>query len=67
MFQYVWIVILGLLWLVWTIHAVIDGIRYFTHRNDFFNLYGGWALCWIICHIILLFVTSLFYYYVLHS
>ena len=67
MFQYVWIVILGLVWLAFTIRAVIDGIQYFICRKDYLNPFGGWALCWIICHIVFLFSASIIYYTELHS
>lgn len=71
MFQYVWIIILGLLWLAFTIRAIIDGIQYLICRikirDSRFNFCGGWALCWIICHIVFLFAASIIYYHQLHG
>lgn len=62
MIKYIWIVMLVVLWLAWTIRAIVDGVQWFEHRNDcgfVYDDYGVWALVWIIAHLVVLFIYSL--------
>lgn len=57
-FAHIWIGIIGLGWLIWTIFSVRDAIRYYKHRHCNENPYGACAFAWIIVNGFLLFVSS---------
>lgn len=59
-FGYVWIAILIIMWLVWTIKCIKDFIADFRSRgglNSALDLEPSW-LIWVIFHIGLIFVFS---------
>ena len=62
-FGYVWVVILGIAWLIWTIKCVIDFIRDIRGRWKLTLLFqegASWAV-WAILNIIFIFIGSLVY------
>lgn len=62
-FGYIWIVILVMAWLIWTIKCVIDFIR--DVRSNWKLTYlieegASWAV-WAVLHILFIFIGSLAY------
>ena len=67
-FKYVWIVLLGIIWIIWTVESVKDLNEYVNdckhHRNDITE-YGVVAAFWMVFHFLALFIGS-FIYFLLH-
>ena len=66
MFQYVWIILLAILYIAWIVKTIIDTVRHYKYDNDydfFPDLYGGWSMVFIIVHVIVIFYLSVNYYY----
>lgn len=69
MFQYVWIIVLVVLYIVWIIKTIIDTVRHYKYDSDygfFPDEYGGWSMVFIFIHVIVILYLSINYYYLYH-
>lgn len=68
MFQYVWIILLAILYIAWIVKTIIDTVRHYKYDNDYFfpDLYGGWSVVFIFVHVIVILYLSVNYYYLYH-
>ena len=66
-FAYVWIVIIGLIWLVWTLGAVIDVMEQWDYAENVREFLGNLIeaeifMGWFAIHMIITFVASVIYF-----
>ena len=68
-FGYVWVAILVIMWLIWTIKCVIDLIRDIRSiwKLSFYIENGASWFIWAIIHICVIFVFSLIWFIYYHS
>ena len=67
-FKYVWIVILAIIWIIWTVEAFID-LKWLIedskkHGTEIaMREYGAEIGAWAITHFMVLFVASILYFF----
>ena len=59
MFKYVWIIILAIVYIIWSIKSILDMIETYRKCNTFLDNLEYYTLFWLIEHIICIFIGSL--------
>ncbi|MBR4342308.1 MAG: hypothetical protein IKP88_06355 [Lachnospiraceae bacterium] len=65
-FAYVWIVMIGLLWIIWTLGAAIDVIEQWRDAENFVDFLENLLLTqvftpWLALHLAITFIASVIY------
>ena len=64
MFKYVWIVILGVFWLVWTVNTLKEFICDYKYYGELGMVFSEnpEVSTYVICHVVAIFFGSLIYF-----